>query len=482
MTELRDPAAPAPAEPSATQRLERCLAAIGAREPKVRAFRHMDIDAAKDRAAQLDAAGDGGALAGRVIGLADRIDTADMPTGYGSAIYASYRPFATAPVAMLALEAGANLLGKTDVAELGGHAPLATRHPHEPSHGCGGAAAAAVAAGMLDAGIDVQTGGAVIRSAALCGVVGFKPSFDLVPTVGVKTFAWTLDTVGVLASSVDEAARLATVLAGRALRPRRSGRPPRLGLFAPAGADDAAYAALARVRAAAEAAGAAIRDVTPPPGFAQLEAAWHVIHDWEGARSLRFEHDRHGTQMSDALRRTLDFAAALPEGAYEEALAVAAMGRAQLPMMMGGCDALLTLPARGRASLEGVAEDSRFNQAWTLLGTPAVALPVPGALRGEGLPLGVQVVAPRLADHGALSVAAWLEHVMRDAASPEQADDQSDVRAADAAPANDMSWEEAMEAALGAALGDEQAFETDDAGEADVEAAADPAPGEGRPA
>ena len=415
MTDFSDTAAPSAPHPTATERLDACLAAIGAREQEVRAFRHLDIDGAKARAEALDASDDPRPLAGRVVGLKDIIDTADMPTRYGSPIYEDHQPRQGAPIAVLIAEGGGNLLGKTETTEFAWLTPSRTRNPHDLAHSPGGSSAgsaAAVAAHMLDMSVGTQTGGSIVRPAAFCGVVGYKPSFDLIPAVGVKAFAWTLDTIGTMARSVEEAALLAGVLAGRTLVPRALPRAPRLGVFAPPGGNADAYEALERVVEAAREAGAVIVEAAAPPAFARLDAAWRVINDWEGARALSFERTHHAGGLSEGLRQTLDLAAALPEGAYEEALATAATARAQLPMMMGACDALLTLSAPGRAPEMGSTGDSRFNRLWTLLGTPAVTVPVPDAMRGGGLPLGVQVVAPRLADRTALSVAAWVERML----------------------------------------------------------------------
>ncbi|MEM7566513.1 MAG: amidase [Pseudomonadota bacterium] len=420
--ERSEPSTPRqPVRPAA--RLEACLSAIGAHEQAVRAFRHLDIDAAKWRTGELEAQRDRGeeigALAGRVIGLKDIIETAGMPTRYGSPIYEDHQPAASAPIAVLIAQNDGVLIGKTETTEFAWLTPTRTRNPVDTDYSPGGSSsgsAAAVAAGMLDGAVGTQTGGSVIRPAAFCGVVGYKPSFDLIPAVGVKTFSWTLDTIGTFAREVSEAALLAGVLSGRNLVPTTLPRAPRLGVFAPEGGDADAYAALQAVREAAEAAGAVLLDLEAPPAFGQLDAAWRVINDWEGARSLGHERRAHPDGLSEGLRQTLDMAAILPEAAHEEALATAATARAQLPMMIGGCDAILTLSAPGRAPLMGSTGDSRFNRLWTLLGTPAVSVPVPEALRGGGLPLGVQIVAPRLADRTALSVSAWVERMLTEAA------------------------------------------------------------------
>src|SRR6266478_6832973 len=213
-----------------------CLDRIAARESVVGAWHHLDPDAALAAARQRDAEPPRGPLHGIPIAVKDLIDTAETPTGYGSPIYEGHRPAADAACVALARAAGAVALGKTVTTEFACFTAGKTANPHNPAHTPGGSSsgsAAAVADGMAPLALGTQTAGSVIRPAAYCGVVGYKPSFGLINRAGVKPLADSLDTVGVFARTVEDAAFFAGVLSERpALRNLRiPSEPPRFGLY-----------------------------------------------------------------------------------------------------------------------------------------------------------------------------------------------------------------------------------------------------------
>ena len=153
--------------------------------------------------------------------MKDIFDTVDFPTAYGSPIYAGHRPKSDAAMVMAVRRAGGVILGKTVTTEFASLQPAGTRNPHNPAHTPGGSSsgsAAAIAAGMLPIAFGSQTGGSVIRPAAYCGVAGYKPSFRLLPTIGMKAFSWSLDTVGVFGAGVEDVAFAAAATTGRDLR------------------------------------------------------------------------------------------------------------------------------------------------------------------------------------------------------------------------------------------------------------------------
>ena len=175
--------------------VEMCAEAIAARESEIGAFTALDIEGARRTADGLASM----PLRGLPVGMKDIFDTVDFPTAYGSPIYAGHRPKADAAMVMAVRRAGGVILGKTVTTEFASLQPAGTRNPRNPAHTPGGSSsgsAAAIAAGMLPIAFGSQTGGSVIRPAAYCGVAGYKPSFRLLPTVGMKTFSWSLDTVG----------------------------------------------------------------------------------------------------------------------------------------------------------------------------------------------------------------------------------------------------------------------------------------------
>src|SRR6266481_2194027 len=184
-----------------------CLDRIAEREPVVRAWAHLDHDAALAAARACDKSVTGGLLKGVPFGIKDIFDTADMPTGYGSPIYIGCRPGFTASAASLPRAAGAVLLGKTVTTEFANRHPGPTANPHNPAHTPGGSSsgsAAAVADGHVPLAFGTQTGGSVIRPAAYCGVIGYKPTFGDFSRVGIKMQCHSVDTLGLMARTLDD--------------------------------------------------------------------------------------------------------------------------------------------------------------------------------------------------------------------------------------------------------------------------------------
>lgn len=380
--------------------------AIAAREPEVGALVSLDPAPAVPGT---------GPLAGIAVGVKDIIDTADLPTRMGSAIYDGWRPRADAPVVARLKALGAVPLAKTTTTAFAFLDPTPTRNPRAPGHTPGGSSAgsaAAVASGMLPLALGTQTGGSVIRPAAYCGVVGVKPSFGLLPTVGVKCFSWTLDTLGLFAAGVADAAHALALIAGRPGLDLSGGRPTRglrIGVVlqdfcvapAPEGLE-----ALRRAASAAEAAGAVVRDLDLPGIFADAFAAHGAVQDFEAAQALRWEYETHRDALPPMLRAYLDAARAVTPADYDGAMRVAREARGGLGGLFGEVDVILTLSAPGPAPA-GYAStgDSRFNRLWTLLGVPCVTVPVSTA----GPPLGVQVIANLGQDGPALAAARFIE-------------------------------------------------------------------------
>jgi Asp-tRNA(Asn)/Glu-tRNA(Gln) amidotransferase A subunit family amidase len=394
--------------------IDRCADAIASHDAEIGAFVALDIEAARERADQLATL----PLRGLPIGVKDIYDTADLPTQYGSAIYAGHRPKADAAMVALIRRAGGVVIGKTVTTEFAGLQPAGTRNPHNLAHTPGGSSsgsAAAVAAGMVPIALGTQTGGSVIRPAAYCGVVGFKPSFRLMPTIGIKCFSWSLDTVGLFAAGVADAAFAAALISGRDLR-LDSTEPaaPRIALVRTRSWPEASVSmqdAIARAARAAEAAGAKVTEVELPPILEMATQAHGTIQDHEAYRALADEIDRHRDRLGPILREQLDKAAAITPAAYDDARRLARQARRALVDFMEGIDVLLTPSAPGAAP-HGLSSTGKptFNRLWTLLGTPCVN--VPGLYDSAGLPLGVQIVGRFARDRLALEAAAFLQRAL----------------------------------------------------------------------
>ncbi len=394
--------------------LRECLARMHALDPQLNA-----LTAVTDEASLL-AASDAahGPLGGLPVLLKDIIDTRDLPTAYGSAIYQGHRPAADAAVATLLRRQGAALAGKTVTCEFAYMAAVPTRNPSAPARTAGGSSsgsAAAVAAGFAPFALGTQTGGSTIRPAAFCGIAGYKPSFGMLPTAGIKCFSWSFDTVGLFAAGVRDAAYLAQALSGQRLAvPSPLPGAPVFGVpdSYPWGAPSAnAARALASAIRAIERAGGTVRPLRLAPWMAALADAHATIQGYESSRTLGYEYDRHRDQLTSKLRDFLARAGAIDTGTYLAACAQAEAARGQCNDWFGGIDALLTPSAPDEAP-EGLATtgDPVFNRNWTLLGTPCVS--VPGLHGDHGAPLGIQVIGRRGDDARTLASAAFVENAL----------------------------------------------------------------------
>ena len=395
--------------------VELCARAIAAHEAKIGAFVALDLDAARRAAADTRLAAT--PLRGLPVGVKDIFDTADLPTQYGSRIYAGHRPRADAAAVAMVRRAGGLVLGKTVTTEFASLVPAATRNPRNLAHTPGGSSsgsAAAVADAMLPIALGSQTGGSVIRPAAFCGIAGFKPSYQLIPTVGMKAFSWHLDTVGLFAAGVADVAFATAAITGRDLRVDR-GAPatPRIALVRTqrwAQASEPMQAALEAAARAAERAGAALIELTLPPILEEAHRRHRDIQDYEAFRALAYEYDHHGDALAQGLREQLERAATISAADYDAARSVAKRARQALVDLMNGHDAILTLSAPGAAPHGlGSTGDPVFNRLWTQMGTPCVNVPV---LNEGELPLGVQIVGRFGRDRAALEAALFVERAI----------------------------------------------------------------------
>ncbi|HEY8384377.1 MAG TPA: amidase [Microvirga sp.] len=385
--------------------------AILAEDEAIQAFATVDFAAEIRRE---------GPLRGIAVGVKDIVDTADLPTECGSPLYAGWRPKADAPLVMALKRAGATVIGKTATTPFAYLDPTVTRNPANREHTPGGSSsgsAAAVRAGMVPLAIGTQTGGSVIRPASFCGVAGVKPSYRVLPTVGIKAFSWSLDTPGLFAATVADAAYALAAITGRGeVRVDRSeSGAPRIGVvtqdFAeapePAGAE-----ALETAARAAERAGATVRSLALPALLADAFRIHPILQDFEARQALAWEMDHHRETMPPLLRQALEAAESITVEAYDDARRTSHRARGALHAVFEECDVLLTYAAPGAAPRGlGSTGNARFNRLWTLMGNPCVN--VPGLADAAGLPVGVQVIAGFGWDERALAAAHWLEKVLR---------------------------------------------------------------------
>jgi Asp-tRNA(Asn)/Glu-tRNA(Gln) amidotransferase A subunit family amidase len=392
-----------------------CVRRIHEREPVVQAWTHLDIDAAMRRARLLDSQPPSGLLHGLPLAVKDLFTTFDMPTAFGSPIYAGHRAPSDAASVALAREAGSVVVGKTVTTEFATFPPGPTCNPHNPRHTPGGSSsgsAAAVADWMVPLAFGTQTAGSIVRPAAYCGVVGYKPTFGTVNRVGVKMISDTLDTVGALARSVPDVALFVAALADRPelLIERPLGRPPRVGLCRTPQWDRARPETVTAFEDAARClgkAGASVRDVVLPPQFAELVDTQIAIMVHEVAKSLSYERLVHRASLSVEMIAMIDAGLAVSPARYDAARVLAQRSRSTLAEVFADVDVLLAPSTVGEAP-HGIAAtgDPLFNRMWTLLHTPCVHLP--SAIGPRGLPVGITIVGPIGGDQATLLAADWI--------------------------------------------------------------------------
>lgn len=390
------------------------LDAIDTLDGTIHAFTaRADRETVLQRAEQAD-----GPLAGIAVGVKDIFDTHDLVTAYGSPIYAGHRPAADAAIVAMLRNAGASIAGKTVTTEFAFFQPGPTVNPHDHAHTPGGSSSgsvAAIAAGMIPAALGTQTGGSVIRPAAFCGVAGYKPGFRLVPTVGSKTFSWSLDTTGFFAATVDDVARFAALATGRALDPAPADPAKlRIGLYRTSvwnEAEKSMRSAVEHAAAAAQRAGATVIEIEEPDELAAAREIHSTVQNYEAHLALGHELRCHADKLSPTLLACLERGALITPDAYDSARTTARRARKRTTALFEQVDVLLTPSAPGPAprglDTTGVP---LFNKLWTLTGNPCVN--VPGLKNAENLPLGVQIVSRFARDHVALAAGKWLEMVL----------------------------------------------------------------------
>jgi Asp-tRNA(Asn)/Glu-tRNA(Gln) amidotransferase A subunit family amidase len=404
--------------------LESCIKRTLALEPAVGAFAYFDAAALRLQAASGQTSG---ALAGMPIGIKDIIATRGVPTEMGSSAFKGHIPDKSAWVVDALANAGALMFGKTVTTEFAWRHPGKTRNPWKLDHTPGGSSsgsAAAVACGCVPAALGTQTLGSVLRPAAFCGVVGYKPSYGTIPRTGVYPMATSLDHVGVFTRSVADAALLASVLTGRdgvdfagtpspvpAWPLAAADRPPRIALVRTAAWNRLSDEQLSLIDSTLQqltAAGAIVTVVELAPAF---DAAWSIAQtlcDAEGAfvngKFAQEEPPRISQPSIDLVTR----GKALSASTYIEARQAQRALILAFASIMAPFDAALTAPALGEApaGLDGTG-DALFCTPFSLVGAPAISLPA-GKSR-NGLPLGIQLVGSWGDDARLLQTATWVE-------------------------------------------------------------------------
>lgn len=391
-----------------------CLERIAGREPKVQAWEYLDPELAIAQARSLDNSSASGPLIGVPFGVKDIIDTFDMPTGYGSPIYAGHRPKRDAACVASSRKAGGIVMGKTVTAEFAVNYPGKTRNPFDLARTPGGSSsgsAAAVADLMVPLALATQTTGSTIKPGSFCGVFAYRPTFGDVRLSGVMESSGSCDTVGFYARTVEDIALHRDVLVDTKPEPLPDDVPaPRIG-FARVPQwprlDPSTQRLLEDAARRLARAGAKVSDAVLPAEFDRAEEAHRTVSCREFTLNFVHEIEHHWEALSEDLRsgkiktgRDRSFET------YRAAQELAERCRRGLAQVFSHYDVLLAPAAVGEAPVGWNTGDSSLASSWTLMHVPTMSIP---AFKGpNGLPVGAQVIAANGNDRNLFAAARWI--------------------------------------------------------------------------
>jgi len=374
-----------------------------------------------------------GPLHGIPIGVKDIFLTAGLKTTLGSKIFSAFIPPKDATVVDRLKKSGAIILGKTATTEFASLDPAPTRNPWNLDHTPGGSSsgsAVAVATGMCPAALGSQTAGSVLRPAAYCGVVGFKPTYGRISRQGLFPLSWTLDHVGFMTRSVKDAAILLQILAGGDPQdPTSSQRPvpdyvhflrplpkrPKIGVvktfFKKNAAKEIWQHTEETIQKLAQ-AGARVELVNLPAIFQYVHPALKIITRVEVAAFHERLFAMHSEQYAPKVRERIETGFLIPGVDYLQAQRIKRQFRREMEEVLQPYDCLLT-PSTPSAAPPGIASTGSpsFQVPWTFSGLPAIT--IPSGLNREKLPLGIQLIGRAFSEEKLLATASWCEEEMK---------------------------------------------------------------------
>ena len=393
------------------------LERIAAHDDTVAAWAFVDADGAMAAAETADHAAPTGALHGAPVGIKDIIDVAGLPCEGGSMLYAGRIAARDADAVEHLRAGGATILGKTTTCELATNAISPVRNPHATAFTPGGSSAgsaAAVAAGMVPMALGTQTGGSVLRPAAYCGVVGFKPTYGTVSCTGAMPLSWSYDHVGLFVRAPRDLPAAFAGLTGRPLRATPPTPPRRVGFlaadFLPQATDEIGTAirdAMARLTAA----GVEVVEMRLPLALDAIHAATRTIIRAESAAHYRDAYLADPDKFGPDIRNNIVTGAQVPAMLYLRAQRFRARFRRLLDATFAKVD-LLAIPATMDTAprWEVSTGNPLFSEPFSASGHPAMTLPV--ATGADGLPIGLQLVGPRGRDTALVAAAVWCENAL----------------------------------------------------------------------
>ena len=416
--------------------MESLLEQIRQLEPSLKAWVTLDEEAARqsarDAEAEINKARPRTPLHGIPIGVKDIYYTKDILTTAGAPQYRDFIPNYDATSVAKLKEAGAIILGKAVTTQFADGDPSPTFNPWDREHTPGGSSsgsAVAVAARMCPAALGSQTGGSTLRPASYNGVVGLKPTYGRISRYGVVPFAWSLDTVGIIARTVNDTALLLQAMAGHDSNDASSSpkpvddyvsglaahkKPLRIGVireFYHEIASEEVNRHTDEVVRRLEKAGAVVSEAKLPDSFYLHEAARNVVINVDAAAFHQRMYNQNPDNYGPHLRRIIEVGMLISGAHYLQAQRVRARFRRDAEAMFKDWDLLLT-PATPTAAPRDRTTTGNviFQAAWTSAGLPAIA--IPSGLDAAGMPLGVQLVAAPFAEAKLLVAAHWCESVL----------------------------------------------------------------------
>lgn len=405
------------------QLVDSCLHRIKSHDSLVNAWAWVARDAARAAATRCDEEPHPGLLRGVPVGIKDVIDTADMPTSYGSPIYTRHRPLADAACVAALRNHGAIILGKTVTTEFAYNNPATTVNPLDPARTPGGSSsgsAAAVADGMVPAAVGTQTVGSIIRPASYCGVVGYKPTFNLVNRAGLKICSESFDTIGVMTRTVQDAALLTAVMAERPelIQSAEDDVVTRIAFCKThewCRAEPATRKVLAKAVELLREAGIDVQEHVLPDFFKDIANAHLTVMATETRRALGHEIRTSREKISAKMMDVLQLADVGTSSRYDKALRYIDTCRRyasdDLFREFGDCDAILAPSAPGEAPKDlSTTGDPVFSFVWMALNLPTIT--IPGLSGPGGMPVGVQLIGRLHEDRRLLRVAEYTVRIL----------------------------------------------------------------------
>ena len=404
-------------------------------EPSLKVWVTMDdklaLETARRRERELEQEGPRGPLHGVPVGIKDIYYTQGMRTTCCSPIFEDFVPEYDATTVALLKKAGAIIMGKTVTTQFACGDPSPTRNPWNGEHTPGGSSsgsAVGVAAGVFPAALGSQTGGSVLRPASYNGVVGLKPTFGRISRYGVVPVAWSLDTMGTFTRSVEDAALMLNVLAGRDINDHSSSSepvpdytafigslssPPRIGIVRPfffERCDDEVKGRTLEAIDRLAKAGALVEDVDLSCDFDTVLSAQRVLMTVEGAAVHQKNFGLRPDDFAPNVRGVIEAGMVTPAVTYVQAQRVRRSFRRAMEEAARGFDVMVSpttvTPAPRDLSTTG---DPMFQAPWTTCGLPTITLPI--GLSESGLPLGLQIAAGPFDEEGLFAAASWCEQV-----------------------------------------------------------------------